>query len=598
MRTFTRGTVARSKARHVALSFLTVAFSIMPLLLAAGSSALAQTPALNAVYQIGGTGRDYGRASAVDANGNIYVTGSFNGTVDFDPGSGTAILTSVGNNWTSDDIFVASYDASGNYRWAFRTGGGDGESIAVDGNGNVVVSGVFAGTADFDPGPGTANLTAIAQTTTTNMFVARYTSNGNYLWAFNVASVLEARLAVDGSNNIVVTGQFRGTGDFNPGTGKANLASAKSGATYSDDIFVAKYTSSGAYAWAFKVGGTGSGESASAVDVDGNGNVYVTGNFQSTADFNPSSSTANLVPNGAGDAFVAKYTAAGGYIWAFRLGGASTTDVDFGSAITVDANGNFVLAGDFIGTADFNPGTGTANLTAAGTDGIFVASYTASGGYQWAFTPGRGAANAVTLDASGDIYTVGSFTGPNDFDPGTGTASLPVGASGAGGFVAKYTGSGAHLWSFSTTATQLAPAGVGITVDGNGAITVMGRFYATAYFDPGDATASLTSAGNMDIFIAKYIEPTLPKRSLGSSGQIAMQVAPNPFTDDFTVSYNGISASAHIDIVDMMGRVVESIETADARGQIRLGAELPAGAYLVRVREGETTREMMVRKMR
>jgi hypothetical protein len=344
------------------------------------------------------------------------------------------------------------------------------------------------------------------------------------------------------------------------------------------------------------VGSAGCGDIGYAADVDGSGNVYVTGSFQGTVDFNPSNSTANLTSTGIADAFIAKYTASGGYIWAFRLGGASTTDGDYGTAIALDANADIVVTGAFNGTVDFNPGTGTANLTAAGSSGIFIARYSASGGYQWAFTPAQGTHNRVTLDAGGDIYVIGSFIGPNDFDPGTGTATLPGGANGAGGFVAKYDALGAHLWSFSTTGTQGAPVGTGLTLDGSGAITIMGRFYGTGAFDPGDPNVTLTSAGMQDIFIAKYVEPTLPKRSVVMSDLSRMQVAPNPFTSDFTFRHDG-AAPARIEIIDMMGRVVESRD-ADGATEISLGAELPAGAYVVRTTQGETRRQVMVRKER
>jgi len=233
-----------------------------------GSSLLAQNPAYLFASRIGSTDSDHSNDIAIDASGNLYVTGSFRGTVDFDPGSGTASLTQLttgDTSWgtTHKDIFVASYDASGMYRWAFNVGGnppagmsGDnvGLSIAVDSSGNVVVSGLFLGTLDFNPGVGTATLASPGWAT----FVARYDSAGNYLWAFKLGAYSNmSDVAIDANGNVVVVGSFYGTFDFDPGSGTANLTTTiGKGRKASNPInmFVAKYSSSGAYQWAFRIG--------------------------------------------------------------------------------------------------------------------------------------------------------------------------------------------------------------------------------------------------------------------------------------------------------------------------------------------------------
>jgi hypothetical protein len=117
----------------------------------------------------------YGLSIAVDATGNVYTTGYFEGTADFDPGAGTTNLISAGNL----DYFVSKLDPSGNFLWAKSIGGSSNEvgySIAVDSSGNVYTTGYFAGTADFDPGAGTSNLTSVGGN---DVFVLKLSPSGD-----------------------------------------------------------------------------------------------------------------------------------------------------------------------------------------------------------------------------------------------------------------------------------------------------------------------------------------------------------------------------------------------------------------------------------
>jgi secreted PhoX family phosphatase len=161
-------------------------------------------------------------------------------------------------------------------------------------------------------------------------------------------------IGVDGSGNAYVTGFFQGTADFDPSASTQNRTSAGSG-----DIFVAKYSSSGAYQWANAIGGT-SDDYGSGIGVDGSGNAYVTGYFQGTADFDPSASTQNRTSAGGIDIFVAKYSSSGAYQWANAIGGTSD---DIGSRIALRGNDDVYAVGTTAGSADADPGPGTTNVT-------------------------------------------------------------------------------------------------------------------------------------------------------------------------------------------------------------------------------------------
>jgi hypothetical protein len=449
------------------------------------------------------TGHDIGYAIAVDASGNSYITGYFSGTVDFDPGAGTQNLTSVGSN----DIFLAKYDASGNYLWAkgmgSSTGNDVGNALAVDASGNSYITGSFVGTVDFDPGAGTQNLISIGLG---DIFMAKYDASGNYVWAKGMGNSanndIGYGLAVDASGNSYITGQFFGTADFDPGAGTQNLSAVGGGS----EIFLAKYDASGNYVWAKRMGGTNT-EVGYAVVIDASGNSYITGYFFGTADFDPGVPTQNLTAAGANDIFLAKYDASGNYVWAKSMGG---TDTDIGSALGIDASGNSYITGHFAGTADFDPGAGTQDLISAGNEDIFVAKYDASGNYVWA--KGIGGTNidycyAVSVDASGNSYGAGSFIGTVDFDPGAGTASLIAGASASNAYILQLNSTGNYgsvkgLGGYSSTI--LNDQGTSIKVDASGNSYITGYFLGTVDFDPGAGTQNLTSAGGNDIFLAKY----------------------------------------------------------------------------------------------
>ena len=461
---------------------------------------------------IGGTSPNEGISTATDVAGNIYVTGHFRGTADFDPGAGMANLTSNGNR----DMFLAKYDATGAYQWAVSMGGGlndIGNSVAVDGSGNALVTGQFLGTADFDPGAGVANLTSNGSA---DIFLAKYDATGAYQWAINMggtSSDVGTAVTVDGSGNVLVNGYFRNTTDFDPGAGVANLTS-----NGNRDIFLAKYDATGAYQWAINVGGTFS-DVGNSVAVDGSGNALVTGSFDGMADFDPGAGVANLTSTGIStEIFLAKYDATGAYQWAISVGG---TSIDVGYSVAVDGSGNALVTGSFSSIADFDPSAGVANLISNGGIDIFLAKYDATGVYQWAINMGGTSSDkgySVAVDGIGNALVTGYFRNTADFDHGDGVANL-TSNSRDDIFLAKYDATGAYQWAINVGGIQ-DDTGNSVAVDGSGNALVTGRFWNTADFDPSSGTANLTSDGNTDIFLAKYRDTTF----VAMSGDTALSL--------------------------------------------------------------------------
>ena len=478
----------------------------------------------DAVYgyavDMGGTGIDLAYGIAVDSSDNVYTTGRFQGTADFDPGPGIFNLSSAGV-W---DIFVSKLDSAGNFVWAKSMGGTDfaeGRGIAVDASGNVYTTGHFHATVDFDPGPGTFNLTW-------GIFVQKLDSAGNFVWAKDLGGTSFDEgygIAVDASDNVYITGIFAGTADFDPGPGIFNLSSAGL-----NDVFISKLDSAGDFVWA-KAMGDASDDWGYGIAVDASGNVYSTGFFAETADFDPGQGIANLSSAGGQDIFVSKLDSSGEFVWAQAMGGNS---LDTGRGIALDASGNVYTIGSFEGTADFDPGEGAASLGSAGGSDIFLSKLDSAGNFVWAKAMGgtgddRGL--GIALDATGSVHTTGRFQGTADFDPGTGTASL-TSAGGTNGdiFVSKLDSTGNFVWAKAMGGTS-DDWGLGIVLDATGNVYTTGRFQSTANFDPGAGTASLASAGSFDIFVSKLARTGYLVESWVNFGFVGTEIGSvdNPF---------------------------------------------------------------------
>ena len=334
---------------------------------------------------------------AVDGSGNVIVTGSFQGSVDF----GGGVLTSAG----SHDIYIAKFDPAGNHVWSRRFGGTDIDfenSVAVDGSGNVIVTGTFRASIDF--GGGVLTAAGIAD----DIYVAKFDATGNHVWSkrFGDATAESAYgVAADGSGNVIVTGPFESTVNF--GGGVLTSAGGES------DIYVAKFDGTGNHLWSKRFGDA-DGQSGYGVAVDGSNNVIATGDFYSSVDFGG----GVLTSAGDRDAYIAKFDASGNHVWSKRFGNASSDDI-YGGA--VDGSGNVIVTGTFYDSVDFGGGA----LTSAGDGDIYLATFNPSGNYilskrfgdaddQWG--------NSVAVDGSGNVIMAGAFAGSVNFGGGVRTS--------------------------------------------------------------------------------------------------------------------------------------------------------------------------------
>jgi len=552
----------------------------------------AQTPNWNWAKTMGGTDIDYGFSIAVDASGNIYTAGMFNGTVDFDPGVGTFSLTSAGGS----DVFISKLDASGNFIWAKSIGGiSDDESysIAIDRSSNIYITGGFQNTVDFDPDSvGVFNLISAGLY---DIFISKLDSSGNFIWARRIGGSdfdMAFSLALDTSDNIYTTGVFSATADFDPDSlGIFNMATGVDGSS-----FISKLDSSGNFVWAKELGGTMSTEGF-WIATDIYSNVYTTGYFTGTTDFNPDPlGVFNLTSAGHEDIFISKLNGSGDFVWAKRIGGSQN---DQGFSIALDASGQVYTTGLFTNTVDFNPdSTGNFNLTSGGGWDIFISKLDSSGNFLWAKAIGGVSSDvgyAISTDGSGSVYTTGSFVNTVDFNPGSGTFDLTSpGTSSI--FISKLDSSGNFVWAKALGGTG-ADYAQSITLDATENIYITGYFNSTSIsFDSISIANTDNSGATSDLFIAKLNGLVTRIEYVKNADDIS--VFPNPTTNYFTIDLGSNQNKVQITISDITGKINYTIACQETKKiQINI-KDLSAGVYSVRIQTADfiETKKLIVEK--
>ncbi len=336
------------------------------------------------VRRAGGSQADAATAIAIDSAGSVYLTGSFQGTADFGPGSGS--LTSSGNS----DAFILKLSSDGNFQWVKRLGGtgaDGGTGIAIDSAGNIVSAGFFSGTVDMNPNGGVNNLTSAGNT---DIYVTKLDNDGNFVWARRAGSTAADRAAgvvVDSNNAIIVTGSYTGTVDFDPGP--TNSATTSAGGT---DAFVWKLESNGNFAWVNRLGNTAN-DRGSAVAVDDDRNIYFTGS----------------VANGL---HIARISASGILNWENNF---TSTGTNAGESIVVTPNQKVAVTGAFRGT--ISP-LGAPLLSSGGTDIVLLGMNT-NGQLEFARQSGGAQDDSgfgLTYDNSNNFVLTGAFRGSASFD--------------------------------------------------------------------------------------------------------------------------------------------------------------------------------------
>ena len=419
--------------------------------------------------RFGGTGVDFGLATAVDGAGNIIVVGVFSGTVDFGGGP----LTSAGLY----DVFLAKYTPSGAHLWSKRHGGADNDSaktIAQDANGNIYLGGTFVGGS-----------------------LAKFSATGDWLWTKGPAASLSA-LAIDSQGNVVVTGSFQG-GNF------SNQIDFGDGHTlYSDygstDALLAKYSATGACLWAKNFRNYGGTEVGTGVMIDASDNI-ITAGYANSSGFSLDGG-ATYFPSAGG--YLGKFLPNGDHVWSRLVG---TDGPARPLTMTLDPSGNIAMSGYFpnkqtqLGGQPGDAPNSIVTGTALNVD-LFLARYSGStGAFQWGRSmPGTayGWAYGLASDAQGNFIMAGKFRGTVNF----GAQTLISSTTADNGYVAKYTSTGAAVWAKMMSSPAGNTDGNGfnaVVTDAQGNVIVTGGFTDSTTFNG----QSFTTAGSSDILVGK-----------------------------------------------------------------------------------------------
>ncbi len=305
--------------------------------------------------QFAGSYFDKGYSLTLDDSANIYTTGSFQISVDFDPSANTQLLNTYGDF----DIFVCKLDSSGNFIWAKQFGGPSNDiGYSLDWkNGYIFLTGTFRDTCDFDPGPGVNKLISSGKD---DVFILKLNRSGDLIWVRQLGGKsddIASSLKLDNFGNLFCLGGFSDTAEFNPSGISHKLISVGK-----MDIFLVNFDTSGRFK---KVLGMGSDSEDISQNfaINNFGDIYITGGFQDTVDFDPGTGNSLLVSTGLEDVFITKIDSSGNHKWARKFGG---TQSDIGAVITIDKSNNIITSGTFSSTVDFDPGPGVFNQTANG----------------------------------------------------------------------------------------------------------------------------------------------------------------------------------------------------------------------------------------
>jgi len=354
------------------------------------------------IHRFGSEWFDGAGSMVIDEDANIYLTGSYSGFVDFDPGPEVFIF----NEANEASNFVLKLDADANLIWAkqIQSGQADGTAIAIDIDRNVYVTGKFFGWVDFDTGEGFQQIFTHGYQ---DAYVQKLDAFGNSEWTITFGGLNGTAEAIsivtDSNKNVYATGYYDVDSEF-----RSDIENATLNVIGGRDIFVVKINEQGQHIWSYSIGDT-DWEDSSAITIDSSNKLYIVGLLREII------STEPILSQAVG--FIQKLEPNGNILWEKNILSA------IGRSVVTDEFNNIYIAGSYSSTVDFDPNTGVNQITAIGWSDIYVQKLTSNGTFVWAKQMGglqSEGATSITIDNNYNIYTTGRFLYSADFNPDEG----------------------------------------------------------------------------------------------------------------------------------------------------------------------------------
>ncbi|MEP2937565.1 MAG: T9SS type A sorting domain-containing protein [Gilvibacter sp.] len=540
----------------------------------------------NWAYSIGGASEDFSAAISVDSEGNVYTVGFFDGVVDFDPGPGVYNLGTPG----LDKMFIQKVNAEGEFLWAYELGGSSivnvfPSAISIDGAGDVVISGVFRGAVDFDPGIGSYVMNASGPP---QFFILKLDSSGAFLWSKHLKLIEQWEegccsnftITIDEFNNIYSAGAFVGVIDFDPGD---TVFEADSGPGTSG--YILKLDASGNFVWVKILEGHSC--AIRSIKLDTENDVVLTGNFIGEVDFDPNEGEL-IIDAGFGgrNLFIQKLSNLGELIWVKTL--IEDTSV-YAADMVVDDLNNIYITGEYVGNVDFDPGSSSYFMTSNGVADAFLLKVDSLG--EFVYAKGYGGSNtdhveAMAIDSYQNIFITGYFIGTVDFDPSSNDFFL-TSAGGWEVYALVLSESGGFGWAISFRGEDVGFSNdVFVTADSE--VLLSGRYRGTADFDPGDDEYFLTSNGDYDGYLVKLNDEFLNRQEIDFPN---VAFFPNPVNDVLTVE---LELDGTIEFYSVLGVLLKKVTVQKGVFDINLN-DLKSGVYFISIMttQGRLTKKII-----
>ena len=547
-----------------------------------GFSKISAQPVMVWASTAGGEKNDRGYNVVAADDGNVFTMGTYVDTIIFKNGTNEYSLP---GNEEYNNTYVQKISPNGELLWAIGYTGLDvsgvtGKEITIAPNGNIVLLAFFYGTIDADPGPNTYNLTAVEGLR--NYFLTVLDIFGNFIWAKNSVQVGDfddiETIKVNTEGEIFIAGSFSNTVDFDAGDNSFLVTSAGDA-----DAFVLKLNSIGQFVWVKTFGAAGL-DKAPTLCLDPQSNVFISGWFVGSVDFDPGPDFRELISTGDSfNLYLLKLSSEGDFSWVTHF---TQTDNVFVREITSDQSGNIYAISDLYGVVDFDPGEGVSELTSAGGSDVSIVKYSNSGNFIWA--RGVGGSNyefpaGIVTNRYGEVFCCGSFRGTADFDPGQEVFYLNSSDGWDDIFILKLSADGNLIWAEKT-------GGPGNnqercwdiwTTDAE-EIYFTGQYRDIGIFNPGSSQGEYQNNGYEDSFTVKWMDSQTSINDVYNMSDINLY--PNPVSNLLSIQSAVPLKNASISIYTATGLLLQQNHVNGYSAYLDM-SEFTPGIYLLQIKE-------------